>query len=340
MEKKDEMPGISVLTYTYNARETIEECITSFFSQDYPFDKIEWIIVDGGSKDNTLELIKSYQKKYPKIIKFYESPTEHSCAGNVGHSQFARRVSKELVLFIDQGDILVNKDWLKKMAGILKRHEKISAVQSRIAISKRDNFINKYLSAIGIDDPFAVPYSLNSQVTIHPRIFRYDSDCQMYVYKVNKNNFLYGGGGGFMIKKEDFFNCGGWIQDTDLFYRMGLHEYYVAVPKYIQIYKKKSSGIKKFLKQRGEHIDYYLKENYYGRDFYWFDLRKNIIPENFKFIKTVIFNLLIIPGLIQGIRMAVRQKRIFWIIHPIALFSITIYYMIIKLVSFFDRQYS
>jgi len=57
---------ISIITSVYNNQETIAEAIESVLSQSYP--DIEYIIVDGGSTDNTLSIIKSYQDRLGAFI--------------------------------------------------------------------------------------------------------------------------------------------------------------------------------------------------------------------------------------------------------------------------------
>ena len=59
-------PGISVITVSYNSYKTIPDTINSVVSQTYP--NIEYIIIDGGSTDGTIELIESYGKKVTKFI--------------------------------------------------------------------------------------------------------------------------------------------------------------------------------------------------------------------------------------------------------------------------------
>lgn len=59
----------------YNEEKYIENCIKSLLQQDYPIDDMEWIFVDGGSKDKTKEIIESYQKQYPALIKLYDNPS-------------------------------------------------------------------------------------------------------------------------------------------------------------------------------------------------------------------------------------------------------------------------
>lgn len=59
---------ISIITVAYNSGNTIEDTIKSVLSQTY--DNYEHIIVDGGSTDNTLEIIKQYEKKYDGKLKY------------------------------------------------------------------------------------------------------------------------------------------------------------------------------------------------------------------------------------------------------------------------------
>jgi glycosyltransferase involved in cell wall biosynthesis len=57
---------ISIITVCFNSAKTIEDTIQSVLSQDYP--NIEYIIVDGGSKDATLEIVKKYSDKISHVI--------------------------------------------------------------------------------------------------------------------------------------------------------------------------------------------------------------------------------------------------------------------------------
>lgn len=58
----DNLPLVSIITPSYNQGKFIEDAILSVKNQDYP--NIEHIIIDGGSIDNTLEILKKYENTY------------------------------------------------------------------------------------------------------------------------------------------------------------------------------------------------------------------------------------------------------------------------------------
>ena len=64
-------PTISVITVTYNAAKTLEETISSVISQTYHH--IEYIVVDGASKDGTLQIIDKYKSYISKVISEKDS---------------------------------------------------------------------------------------------------------------------------------------------------------------------------------------------------------------------------------------------------------------------------
>jgi len=54
------LPKISIVTPSFNQAQFLEECIDSILSQNYP--NIEYIVMDGGSTDGSVEIIKRYEK--------------------------------------------------------------------------------------------------------------------------------------------------------------------------------------------------------------------------------------------------------------------------------------
>ncbi len=57
---------VSIITIAYNSEETIEDTIKSVVNQSYK--DIEYIIIDGGSKDGTLDIVNRYKEKISIIV--------------------------------------------------------------------------------------------------------------------------------------------------------------------------------------------------------------------------------------------------------------------------------
>ena len=59
-------PKISVVTVCYNAVNDIEKTILSVINQTYP--NIEYLIIDGGSTDGTMDIVNKYKDKIDVIV--------------------------------------------------------------------------------------------------------------------------------------------------------------------------------------------------------------------------------------------------------------------------------
>ncbi|MFX0201391.1 MAG: glycosyltransferase family 2 protein [Candidatus Hodarchaeota archaeon] len=58
----DDVPLVSIVTPSYNQGLFIEATLLSIKNQDYP--KLEHVVIDGGSSDNTIEILKNYEREY------------------------------------------------------------------------------------------------------------------------------------------------------------------------------------------------------------------------------------------------------------------------------------
>lgn len=107
---------ISVITVCYNSQETIRFTLNSILMQTYK--NIEHVIVDGGSKDETVNIIKQYQNKNKKIILTNGKGLYESI--NLG----IRKSKGDLITILHSDDIYNNKNVLSKVAKTVKKSKK------------------------------------------------------------------------------------------------------------------------------------------------------------------------------------------------------------------------
>lgn len=121
-------PNVSIIIPIRNAERTLDTTIQYLLNIEYPTDKIEILLADGGSSDGTVKIIKSYQKKYP-FIKLIEVPDSKS----PGHARNAaiKEVKGEFVLFTD-GDCAPSNDWVHQMVTPFEKNEKIGGVGGEV----------------------------------------------------------------------------------------------------------------------------------------------------------------------------------------------------------------
>src|SRR5258708_17032599 len=81
-------PRISIVTPSYNQAEFLEETIRSVLLQGYP--NLEYIIIDGGSSDGTVEIIRRYEEHLAHWVS--EKDSGHANAINKGFQRATREI--------------------------------------------------------------------------------------------------------------------------------------------------------------------------------------------------------------------------------------------------------
>ena len=144
-------PLISIITVCYNEEKNIKKTCDSIAGQKYK--DFEWIVVDGKSKDKTLDIIKKYKKDITSLTS--EKDKGIYSAMNKGVS----KSKGEYLLFLNGGDYLKDKNVLQKVFDFIKKDKKKNAIYygdliydngeivdySRAKLDKRF-FINKTIS--------------------------------------------------------------------------------------------------------------------------------------------------------------------------------------------------
>ena len=102
---RNDWPKISIVTPSYNQGHFIEETILSILNQNYP--NLEYIIIDGGSDDDTLEVIK----KYADRISYWVSEKDHGQSHAI--KKGLARCTGGIFNWINSDDFLTRKALLR-----------------------------------------------------------------------------------------------------------------------------------------------------------------------------------------------------------------------------------
>lgn len=136
MSKENIKPLVSIITVSYNSEQYIKDTLDSVISQTY--NNIEYIIIDGGSTDNTLDIVKKYEQRFNGKLKWI-SETDKGIydAMNKG----LKKINGDIVSFINSDDIYANDKVLEDVVDIFQKNE-CDACYGNVAMVKR-NDLNK-----------------------------------------------------------------------------------------------------------------------------------------------------------------------------------------------------
>ena len=122
---------ISLITVCYNSGKTIEDTFKSVQSQSYK--DIEYIVIDGGSKDNTLELINQYKE----IIDYTVSEKDNGLydAMNKG----IEKATGDVIGFLNSDDLFCDDMAVEKVMNVFNENSKIDSVYADIYYVDQNN---------------------------------------------------------------------------------------------------------------------------------------------------------------------------------------------------------
>ncbi|VXD24074.1 hypothetical protein PL8927_790170 [Planktothrix serta PCC 8927] len=110
------LPKISIITPSFNQAEFLEACIDSILNQNYP--NLEYIIMDGGSTDNSVNIIK----KYEKYLTYWQSQPDggHYAGVNAGF----QKTTGEIMGWLNSDD-QYHPDAFYKIAATFQHHKQV-----------------------------------------------------------------------------------------------------------------------------------------------------------------------------------------------------------------------
>ncbi len=133
-------PLVSIIIVSWNARENLEECLSSLFKISYK--NYEVILVDNGSIDNSVKYVK---RNFP-VIKIVESNKNLGFAG--GNNLGFKHARGKYILFLNN-DTIVTKDFLSKLVDFMKKRKDVGIIQPKILFHRPNTNLHHKINSIG-----------------------------------------------------------------------------------------------------------------------------------------------------------------------------------------------
>lgn len=134
-------PRLSVIIPAFNEGPMVERSIRSVAQADYPHDRLEIIVVDDGSRDDTFFHMRKLRAEFPNLIRVIHFP------GNQGKRAALRAgflaAAGEVALTIDS-DSEIDRMTLRAMVAPFS-DARVGAVAGRVTVLNRDTFIGRML---------------------------------------------------------------------------------------------------------------------------------------------------------------------------------------------------
>jgi glycosyltransferase involved in cell wall biosynthesis len=137
-------PRVTFIIPVLNEEEILPRCLNAIRTQNYPQQKVEIIVADGGSSDKSISFAKSYKAK---IIQNRLILHEH------GKSLAAKQASGKILFFVDADNVLSDKNWLKHMIKPFQDNPKIMGLLPQTIPAPDSNGLDRYMGYL-FTDPF------------------------------------------------------------------------------------------------------------------------------------------------------------------------------------------
>lgn len=332
---------ISIVITTFNSERTLGITLSSIRKQSYPQDKIEILIVDGGSTDKTTLIAKKYN------CKIIDKPnTEVIYRKQAG---FIKASGKYLV-YLDSDESLESPQSLKlKYLAFLKNHLIKSVRSEGFKSPKQASFINNYMNEFG--DPFTFylyreAYSDKYFIKEWKKKYKVlEENSNHIIFDLNNNNhfsLIEFWAAGNMIDLEYVKSTFPLIKKNPeliplLFYLLKNKGKLLAVTKDDAIIHDSSTSLNKYLKKISSRVKnnvfqtkmgkggYVGREQFQNRSYYF---KKFFFP---------IYAFSLLLPLIDSIYLSISRKRLSYLIHfPLSVYTaaLIIYFMILRVIGF------
>ncbi len=125
---------VSIITITYNSAATVEDTLRTVVEQDYP--NLEYLIVDGKSKDQTLKIVDKYKDRIAKIVSEKDKGLYDALNKGIKHA------TGDIVGMLHSDDLYANAQVISKIVKKFEEDPTVEGVYADLVFVNR-NDVNK-----------------------------------------------------------------------------------------------------------------------------------------------------------------------------------------------------
>lgn len=138
------MSKVFIVVATWNSESYLSDLFHSLREMDYPKDSWNLVVVDNGSRDKSLEILRSWQIKMPNFLTIIQNEQNRGfAAGNNQGIKYALKNGAEYIALIND-DVQVEPNWLNQVIATMEKDEKLGLVQPLITRHPEQNKINSF----------------------------------------------------------------------------------------------------------------------------------------------------------------------------------------------------
>src|SRR5262245_7551610 len=132
-----QFPLVSVIVVNWNGRHLLDDCFRSLQNQTWP--NKEFIFVDNGSTDGSLDLMSSWAQRLPRVL-LIPLPTNTGCciANNIAFKQ----ARGEWIALLNT-DAVAEPDWLEQLVSYGDATQNVGMIASKILFQSPPDVIDK-----------------------------------------------------------------------------------------------------------------------------------------------------------------------------------------------------
>lgn len=320
------LPRISIVTGTLNPNLNIfEKVLRSVKNQHYPQDKIEHLVMDGGSTNGCAKLARRYGCTVIAPKGRWRGEQVRPALGII-------RARGDLILILESDNILVGRNWLKKMVKPFLDNDKVVCSFSAYnTYEKNMASTTRYCALFGSPDPTLYYLKKTEKIRLDQRDYDkgeiLEETLDYWIIRFDQETLPTLGDNGHLFKKAAMMEVLGapeMYTHTDAFAKMLKRGYDTFASVKNSLVHVTNSDLLSLVKRRVEVKESFTDFRRGQRHYLVFNWRSK--QDRWNLCKFILFSFTFIEPLSISIRGYLKIRDPAWFLHPVMCFLMVVGY--------------